>query len=213
MSDQYITSFTNFIKTDEALPIACFASSLVLLPNHDLIEHPVGSVFASVVSGGTMGTLIRWFTPDSLKPYVVTGIISLTLIKLCIRMLSRNQKINESSKSTFSSYPDTINYQDMPILSQVTYNTHNVLENHGVSFTISEKLSEQSVMNELISNQSLLKQEVIDAFKTIKRLLQNRHLERMKGVYFHGAEMGYCMIKTTNEEIVGDAVMSIRVCI
>lgn len=104
MSGIDTTQFVNFIRSDEAIPVACFVSSIALLPKRDLVEHPVGSVFFGVIGSAFVGKMFNWFTPDKMKPYVVVGILGLTMFGLFHRIFHKKnsniKRINGASSST-----------------------------------------------------------------------------------------------------------------
>lgn len=246
MSKINYTPLVNFIKSEEAIPVVCFLSSLSLLPKRDLINYPVGSVFVSVVGSTFIGKIFGWFTPDKMKPHIAVGILGLTIVSACHRFLNRRNVSSKSSVdngiSIFSSPLINITYMtsesgtqtdvrfpwsrsselnlnhvtdNSEDLMRVSYSIHRIIENTGLDLTTDEKLGRDVVIRLLDENKEKLNQAVrgLDVRKLICRLLSNKNadLESMKGLYIHGIDIGYVMIRTTSTDVSGDVVMSINI--
>lgn len=193
-------------KSPHSITAACmlsFAFSSTGLK--DWIYNPITTTFWTVLCGGIAGNIITDLPPVPFRPYVAGGILGLSLFNAGARYLGflpprKNTPfvyINMESGSDFSQ-------------NRISYTVHNHLENIGPTLVVKDTLNVENIMTILNEHGSELDFHINIALNTIKdTLTKSEFLDKVSGVFIHGASEGYVMIKTQNS--TSDQVMSIRI--
>lgn len=160
--------------------------------------------FRTILCGCVAGNIITDLPSTPFRHYVAGGILGLSLINVGARYLGwlpprKNTPlvyINMESGANFSQ-------------NRISYTVHNHLENIGPTLVV-DTLNVENIMKILNDHGSELDYHINIALDTIKdTLMKSEFLDKVSGVFIHGASEGYVMIKTQNS--TSDHVMSIRI--
>lgn len=200
-----LTSIWSLLESPHAITASCIISLLLTsVTLKDAVKSPLSTTFWTLLGGGIAGSLIEGLSQSQYSPHVAIGILGITSIGVGARFFGyvpdrRNKSwisININTGAPFSQ-------------NRISYTAHKLLDNYGPTIEISEPLTANSI-DCVLRMRGDLNSRLVMEFDIIKTTLQNaQFLDQVSGVFIHGADEGYVLIKGPNKE--SKHVISIRI--
>ena len=168
------------------------------------ISNPLSMIFGTVLGGTISGSIINRISPKTFRPHITLGIIGISLIGFCAKLLgfSKSRSIKSFIRISISETNSALN--------RISYTVHKCLHNVGPTLMVNDNLTCDNIINTLIENKLLLDFRVNQALDVIEDVLERvENLDRMSSIFIHGAYQGYVMITSSNDALA--QTVSIRI--
>lgn len=211
-------SFLNFLTTEEGVISSCFVASMLSLSKIDITEHPILSMMFATVGSVSGGTWLNIVAPRNVRPVICAGVIGISCLGLYYKYqkaltqtlaLDQGQGQRQESTQEIKSCPRSL--VPSKEMSRVSYRVHQFLKNMGPDHMVPERtLTVDLVIKTLEDNREKIDKKVFNALETIRAVLGDPEtsIEFLQGIFIHGHNAGYVMIRTgtffnKNDKILG----------
>lgn len=208
-------SILKFLKSDNALTLACFTAGLSTLTKKEIFDAPVFSIMCVTMGAAFNSSLLHFVTPEELKPAVTTSIFGLSVVNFANRICTKTE---DNSCNHIESNADILSYESKSTLStddiinnesyRISFSAHKYLENHGHLITFGEKLNINNIIQAITSIGGNT-----FSIPMIEKILNNFNcdISNLQGVHIHDNMNGLVMIMSRDSTVNTNPIMNIRV--